>query len=171
MGMTKSEWSNDEDQANGEVAWRRWHPPELSRPFRALVVGGMGSGCFQGCMGCAHLPFAKLCRPFGAWPCWPGCSCVRRTMKWCSREELHLELPLSQSGVQVCYTSGAWKRDGAACRCCPDTLCLEDRHACCYINAAWKVVLGFSPRGVFACEWRCSDLRGWSRAKAHDYFA
>ncbi len=27
---------------------------------------------------------------------------------------------------------------GAACRCCPDALCLEDRNACCYINAAMK---------------------------------
>ena len=30
-------------------------------------------------------------------------------MKWCSREDSHLELPPSQSGVQNSYTSGALK--------------------------------------------------------------
>lgn len=29
-------------------------------------------------------------------------------------------------------------KNGAACRCRPDSPCLEDRHACCYINAAMK---------------------------------
>ena len=29
-------------------------------------------------------------------------------------------------------------KSGAACRYCPDAPCLEDRHACCYINAAMK---------------------------------
>lgn len=28
--------------------------------------------------------------------------------------------------------------NGAACRCRPDAPCLEDRHACCYINTAMK---------------------------------
>ena len=30
-------------------------------------------------------------------------------LKWCSREDSHLELPPSQSGVQNSYTSGAKK--------------------------------------------------------------
>ena len=57
-----------------------------------------------------------------------------RQLKWCSREDSHLEPPPSQSGVQNSYTSGA--KNGAPCRCCPGARGLEDRRACCYTNDA-----------------------------------
>ena len=34
----------------------------------------------------------------------------RNGLKWCSREDSHLELPPSQGGVQNSYTSGAVRR-------------------------------------------------------------
>ena len=76
-------------------------------------------------------------------------------LKWCSREDSHLELPPSQSGVQNSYTSGA--KNGAPCRCCPGARGLEDRRACCYTNdAKWwlrpvsrRTLLGFSEALIY----------------------
>lgn len=48
-------------------------------------------------------------------------------MKWCSHEDLHLEPPPSHGGVHDSYTLRALK-NGAACRCCPDVMSLEDSH-------------------------------------------
>jgi hypothetical protein len=41
------------------------------------------------------------------WRCGHRPSQATEELKWCSREDSHLELPLSQSGVQDSYTSGA----------------------------------------------------------------
>ena len=57
-----------------------------------------------------------------------------RQLKWCSREDSHLEPPPSQSGMQNSYTSGA--ENGAPCRCRPGAVSLEETRARCYTNDA-----------------------------------
>ena len=48
-------------------------------------------------------------------------------LKWCSREDLHLDLPPSQSGVHLLHFGRL--KNGAPCRCCPGARGLEDRRA------------------------------------------
>ena len=93
-------------------------------------------------------PGIEMDPPAGAAPAWSALRvrCIatsateeRNGLKWCSREDSHLELPPSQSGVQNSYTSGTWKNT-APCRCCPGAHGLEDRRACCYTNDATKMV-------------------------------
>lgn len=85
-------------------------------------------------------------------------------LKWRFREDLHLEPPPSQSGVQDFYTSEA-NENGAPCRCCPGAVCLEGRGARCYTNDAKLVAgLGIAPRSsaLQAAALTDSAIQRWS---------
>jgi hypothetical protein len=57
--------------------------------------------------------------------------------KWCSRQELHLEPPPSQGGVQRDYTSGAIeKKEGCAMPVLPRRSIFGRDQCCCYTNDA-----------------------------------
>ena len=77
----------------------------------------------------------KVDPPAGAAPAWSPLreerisgSATEESVKSCSREDSHLELPPSQSGVQDSYTSGALEKR-ASCRICPGAVSLEETHA------------------------------------------
>ena len=94
-------------------------------------------------------------------------------LKWCSREDSHLEPPPSHGGMQDSYTSGAFEKR-APCRCCPGARGLEDRRACCYTNDANVVAAsGIAPdsprlqRGANLSQLRNHEISGpsaWYRA-------
>lgn len=82
----------------------KWIPRRESRPHEPVYKTG-----------------AFLCRPQG-------------NVKWCSREDSHLEPLASRASVQL--LTPREQKSGAVCRCCPGALCLEDRRARCYTNTA-----------------------------------
>lgn len=108
--------------------------PAPSRPQRGVLLlhheGGLKLNDLE----------LKVDPPAGVAPAW---TCLR-------------DRRLSTSATEE--SEFVFDESGAACRCCPDAPGLEDRHACCYINAAivfWKVgrwswyranLVGFSTR-------------------------